>query len=349
MASEYLKELLSKIEPEYVEPFKGKTVLVTGATGFVGSVFIKALLVANERLDNQTIIVAAVRDVCKAKIIFDGFDSSQLTYYEVGNFSQPQEFAIENVDYILHGAAITQSKLMIERPTEVINAAYTGTREMLELSMKRAASMIYLSSMEYYGTLPEGVIATEDKLGYIDLSKPRTSYPESKRMCECLCNVYASQYDVQACSARLANSFGAGILPSEGRAFMQFAKSALAGKNIVLKTKGLSENNHVNVIDAVRALMFLLTKGVPGEAYNVSNEASHGTIREMAELAANTLGDGSSKVVIDFDEDNSAGYAPDVHLKMSSAKLETLGWKPKYEIKDSFEQLAAYIKEQGLI
>lgn len=92
----------------------------------------------------------------------------------------------------------------------------------------------------------------------------------------------------------------------------------------------------------------MLAKGESGQAYNVANEESHGTIREVAELAIRALGGKESHVVIDEDISNSSGYAPDVHLRLSSAKLRALGWEPLYCLETSFQQLADYSNEQDL-
>ena len=94
--------------------------------------------------------------------------------------------------------------------------------------------------------------------------------------------------------------------------------------------------------------MTLLAKGEAGQAYNVANEKSHGTIREVAQLAIDALGHGESKVVVDLDETNSAGYAPDVHLRLSSSKLRGLDWEPRASLRKSFESLGAYMTEQGM-
>ena len=65
--------------------------------------------------------------------------------------------------------------------------------------------------MEYYGQVTDDYTnVTEDKLGYVDLSKPRSCYPESKRVCETLCNAYVVQYNLNVCSARLAQTFWSG-------------------------------------------------------------------------------------------------------------------------------------------
>ena len=235
---------------------------------------------------------------------------------------------------------------MVEKPADVALMSLRGTESMLEVARKTSARMVYVSSMEVYGTLLEGVVADESALGWINLAAPRSCYPESKRMCECLCAAYAAQYGVQVCSARLAQTFGAGVLPGENRAFAQFARSAMHGEDIVLKTCGLSEGNYVNTIDCVAGLLVLFAHGEAGLAYNIANEESHGTIREVAELANDVLGNGASNVVIDVDESNSAGYAPDVHLRLSSARLRRLGWEPKTSLAGSFVELGAYMREQ---
>ena len=346
MKSQVLESAFDAIDKSVFEPFASNTILVTGATGLIGSLVCKAFAYANERYGLNAKVVAVVRNIEKATGIFGSSCSSTVTFLEQ-DLSEPVSTDVV-CDYILHAASITKSKIMVSQPVAVIDTSINGTRSMLELARKNSARMVFVSSMEYYGSLAEGQVADEDTLGYLDLSSIRSCYPESKRFCECLCSSFASQFDVSVCSARLAQTFGAGVLPGESRAFFQFAKAAISGEDIVLKTKGLSEGNYVNSVDCVVALLTLLAKGVSGQAYNVANEESHGTIREVAKLAIDTLGDGSSRVVIDEDKSNSSGYAPDVHLRLSSSKLRSLGWEPTYGLADSFKQLAEYGKEQRL-
>lgn len=347
MRSEILDKLLAGLDDSVYEPFRGKTVVVTGATGLVGSLLCKALLLADDRLNLACRLVAVVRNKEKLASILDGYlGLGTLQAVECDLAEEAPN--VDKADYILHAAAVTKSKIMIERPVDVALTSLRGTESMLEVARRADARMVYVSSMEVYGTLPEGKVADERVLGWIDLSSPRSCYPESKRMCECLCTAYAAQYGVRVCSARLAQTFGAGVLPGENRAFAQFARSAMHGEEIVLKTRGLSEGNYVNAADCVAGLLILLATGERGLSYNVANEESHGTIREVAELASNALGDGSSKVVIDVDESNSAGYAPDVHLRLSSARLRGLGWKPNTNLEASFVELGAYMREQGI-
>lgn len=347
MRSDILDSQLGSLDEKLFEPFRGKRILVTGSTGLIGSLVCKALLLANDELGIGCSVVAVARSRRKVDDV--------LGVYGVTGSLEVLECDLTDgvigaspVDYILHAAAITKSKIMVERPVDVIDMSLRSTRAMLEFARASAARMVYVSSMEVYGTLAEGEVADEGALGWIDLASVRSCYPESKRMCECLCNAYAAQHGTAVCSARLAQTFGAGVLPGEGRAFAQFARAAMGGRDVVLKTRGLSEGNYVDSVDCVAGLLTLLAKGEAGQAYNVANEGSHGTIREVAQLAIDALGHGESRVVVDPDETNSAGYAPDVHLRLSSSKLRGLGWEPRANLRKSFESLGAYMAEQGM-
>ena len=182
-------------------------------------------------------------------------------------------------------------------------------------------------------------------MAYVDIGTVRSCYPEGKRMCECLCTAYASQYGVNVMSARLAQTFGAGILPTENRVFAQFARSAMKKEDIVLHTTGESEGNYVYTADAILAILLLLAKGQKGEAYNIANEESHITIRNMAEMVAGEIADHRIQVVIDIPNDSAAlGYAPPVRMWLDSSKMRALGWEPKVGLKEAYQRMIAFMQ-----
>ena len=163
-------------------------------------------------------------------------------------------------------------------------------------------------------------------------------------MCECLCNAYASQFGLNVKSARLAQTFGAGILPTENRVFAQFARSAMNGTDIVLHTTGESEGNYVYTADAIRAILMLLVKGTSGEAYNIANEQSHTTIREMAQLVAERIAGNEIQVVLDIPKDSaSLGYAPPVKMWLDASKMRGLGWEPKVGMVEAYERMIEWM------
>lgn len=338
-------EAIAKSELPF-EELHGATVLITGGTGLVGSQVTKALLTMNELCDADIKIILIVRNKEKAENIYAEMSTENIIYYE-GDVANDININ-EHVDYIIHAASPTASKFFVEKPVETILTAVNGTKNMLELARtKQVKGMVYISSMEAFGMTDSSLeIVKEEDLGYIDVLNVRSSYSEGKRMCECLCASYSKEYEVNVKIARLAQTFGAGILPTENRVFAQFAKSAMNGTDIVLHTEGKSRGNYCYTADAVKAILLLLIRGNVGEAYTVANEKSSMLIREMAQMVADKLADGKIKVIFDIPESAlKYGYAPDVCMRLSSAKLQALGWKPEVDLLESYMRMMDSMKQ----
>lgn len=326
-----------------LEQFRDASFLITGATGLIGSLIVRTLLYADEKYHLNLAVYALVRSEEKADGIFaDG----RKPRYVVGDLTKDAIALPQGCDYLVHAAAVTTSRLMVEDPVGTIQTALNGTDKMLRFAVENhVRAMVYLSSMEVYGQpVREGKTAEHD-LGYVDLAAVRSCYPEGKRMCECLCTAYAAQYGLRVVSARLAQTFGAGILPTENRVFAQFAKSVKNGTDIILHTTGESEGNYVYTSDAVAAILLLLLKGESGQAYNIANEESHTTIRDMAQLVADEVALGKIRVVIDIPEDGaSLGYAPAVKLWLDSSRMRALGWKPGIGLKEAYRRMLEWME-----
>lgn len=323
--------------------FKNSSILITGATGLIGSLAVRFFLYANEKLKLNTTVYAMVRNLTKAKKIYINYPQNNLNYVNC-DLTCDDITINHQVDFIIHAASITKSKLLISKPVDAIKVALNGTEKVLDFAVRnKTKSFLYISSMEVYGQPHVNGMVDENDLGYIDLSKPRSCYPEGKRMCECMCEAYRSQYGLNTKIARLAQTFGAGILPGENRVFAQFARSIINHQDIVLHTKGLSEGNYVYTADSLRAILMLLVSSNSFGAYNVVNENSHMTIKHMANLVIDQLGDGKQKIVIDI-PNNDMGYAPEVHIMLSSTKIEKdLGWRPKVNLIDSYRRMISFV------
>ena len=318
------------------EQFENAKILVTGATGLIGSLCIKAL----RALDFPVNIYALVRDRSKAETIFG--DSIN---YIVGDVKEPIE-CDEEMDYVIHCAAITKSKMMIEAPVDTLEISIAGTMNVLRYAVvSKAKAMVYVSSMEAYGVTDEALNPyTEDKLGFVDLTSARSSYPEGKRASECFCSAFFHQYGLPVRTARLALTMGPGIPVSDNRVSMQFAKSALNGTDIVLHTEGRSVSNFCYTSDCIRGIFTILLRGKNGEIYNVCNDSETRMIRDIAQLVADKIAGGDIRVLYDIPERNTFGYAPDVTLRLSSEKLKGLGWNPEIGMEEAYRRLIMYIK-----
>ena len=326
------------------------TVFITGVTGLIGSALVSILAFANEKYWLDLRIIGHGRNAAKGdalckrcEIEFIGSDIRRPI---------PTETLPQKLDYIFHCAAITKSADMVAKPVEVITTAIDGTRNVLELARDRhCGSFVYLSSMEVYGDVygeaygdaygqTEAREVAETDLGYLDLSNPRSSYPESKRCCELLCAAHASQHGFPVKIARLAQTFGAGTPRNDTRVFAQFARSAAAGNEIELHTEGKSRGNYCYTADAVRGLLTILLKGGDGEAYNVANPEASMTIREMAGLLADAVCGGKIKVKVKTPEDiEKRGYAPDTGFRLNTDKLNALGWTPMYGLSEMYKRM----------
>lgn len=328
-----------------LELFRNKTFFITGATGLIGSLLTRFLLYADKQIGLNLRILALIRNQEKAQRLYADYLPTPLKFI-VAELGHGNLQLNEKVDYIIHAAAVTRSKQMVTDPVETIHTALWGTDEVLRAAVEsQAAAMVYLSSMEVYGQPATTGQTAETDLGYVDLNNVRSSYPEGKRMSELLCNSYAEQYGLRVMAARLAQVFGAGVLPGENRVFAQFARSAMKGEDIVLHTTGQSEGNYVYTTDAIKAILMLLQNGKTKQAYNVANEDSHLTIKAMAELVVAEFGEPHTRVVIDIPAENM-GYAPDVKLWLSSHKLQQLGWQPTIGLKESYARLIQWLQEQ---
>lgn len=314
---------------------KGSRVLVTGATGLIGSLCIRVLL----ELDIPVEVYALVRDKAKAEVLL-----GDKVKYILGDVRNPIECDLAP-DYFIHCASNTNSKTMIEDPVDTMDISINGTINMLRLAQQSGAkSFVFVSSMEVYGVTEERQNpVTEEKLGYIDLSSARSSYSEGKRASECLCAAFYHQYGLPVKIARLALTMGAGIAITDNRVSMQFAKSVINRNDIVLHTLGHSISNFCYTSDSIRGIFTILLNGTDGETYNVCNDKETRSIRAIAELVAEKIAGGRIKVVHNIPKCNSYGYAPDVSLRLSSQKLMNLGWVPRIDLAVAYDRLIKYM------
>lgn len=318
-------------------------VFVTGATGLIGSQVIKFLLALNRKKNRNITVIAFVRSEDKAKRVFPYVEEEDALLLAKGDISQPIRYDGE-VDYILHGASATSSKYFVSHPVETVTTAIDGTRFVLDFAReKQIKGMVYLSSLEVYGTPAEDAgMITEKDYGYIDPLSVRSSYSEGKRMAECLCVSYAQEYSVPVKIARLSQTFGAGVEYNDGRVFAEFARCAIERKNIVLHTEGKTVRSYCYTMDAVTALLTILTKGQSGEAYNVTNMNTAISIYDMARLVCETMPESGIAVERDIPEDlGSFGYNPEMVIRMDSTKLQELGWAATIDLQGMYKRLIA--------
>ncbi len=326
-----------------IAKLKDKTVLITGTTGFIGKQAVLTLLCMNQIFNLNIKIFAMARNKTKTKTLFKDFLNNENLNIFIQDITE--KIAItENVDFIIHCANPVVSKVFVEQPVETIESIILGTNNILKFARdKKTESVIYLSSMEVYGIIDIPTI-TEKDYGYIDPLNVRSSYSEGKRLAETLCISYCSEYDVPVKICRLSQIFGAGLNYNDSRVLSQFVRSAIEKKNIILHTEGKSILTNCYISDAINGIFTILLNGQNGECYNLANPENVFSVRQIAELVAESYP--ASKLV--FDICDVFQYRPDTVLKINTEKLNSLGWSAKVDIKEMMQRtIRSYMEEKS--
>lgn len=323
----YIEDLRNAVSVQGIDRINGKSFLITGASGLIGTHLIDALMALG-----SVKVYAVGRSKEKA---FDRLGE----YYDNPNFVFIEQdvqvpFPADlKVDYILPGASNTHPLAYSKYPVETIMINVKGAENALELARKCGASVLYFSSVEVYGNAVGNDVLTENYTGKLNLSTARACYTESKRLCEALCQSYLSEYGVDVKIARLSRVFGPTMLPTDSKVSSQFINNALANQDIVLKSKGNQFFSYTYVSDVVAALLHILLWGESGKAYNVSCENCNVHLKDFASLCAAYSG---KKVVFDLpNEEEAKGYSIAVQAILDNGLLRSIGFTPKYFMEDA--------------
>ena len=304
--------------------YKGKTFFVTGATGLIGTTFIKALELINKEKELNLHVIALVRNEEKAKKRFCEIADGKFLSFYVGNVENTISLSA-NIDYIVHGASMTASRDFINTPVETINTSVSGTYNMLELAKeKKVKRFIYLSSMEVYGYQKCGHKVIENEIGKFASNDLRNCYPISKIAAESLCYSFAKEYGVSCSICRLAQTYGGEYSKKDNRLFAYFKQCIDEKKDIVLNTYGESERCYIHSLDVVTAILTIICSGSVDGIYNVADEESYCSVASMAERIAKS---GNIHVRYDIQDKNKNGFPETTYLDLDTTALKKLGWK----------------------
>lgn len=316
---------------------KDKTIMITGASGMIGTFLTDVLMYRNNVYRDNCNILAVSRNKNKLKQKFSRYCDDR--NFKAIELDVTETIGItEKADYVIHAASNTHPKEYSNDPIGTIMTNIFGTYNLLEyVSKSRNAKMIFMSSVEIYGENCNDINRiSENDCGYINCNTLRAGYPESKRLSEAMLQAYRMQKGVEALSIRLCRTYGPTVEKDDSKAISQFIKNAVNKENIILKSDGKQSYSYIYLADAVSAILYIMLYGIDGEAYNVSDVDSDVILKELAEKIAAYAG---TKVVFQIPDSNEQkGYSTATKAILEAEKLRKLGWKAKYNIDEGLER-----------
>lgn len=317
----------------------GKTVLITGANGFVPKYMLETLLYLNETANAGIHVIALVRNHEKAMRRLGHLACRSDLTTVVQDVREPYR-GPEKVDLLVHAASQASPKYFATDPVGTFEANVIGTRNMLEVARNaKSAGFLFFSSGEVYGERANlSVPATESSYGYLDPINLRSCYAEGKRAGETLCACWHDQFGIPAKIVRVSHTYGPGMDLNDGRVFADFVADIVGGRNIVMKSDGSTRRSFCYLADATVAYFTVLLRGNSGEAYNVGSD-SECSILDLAEMLCGIFPERNLKVIRqerNQDDTYVASAIAGGHFDLS--KIRSLGWEPTTSIEEGFKR-----------
>lgn len=328
----YKEDIQNVINSIDVKVFEKKKILITGATGLIGTFLIDVLMFLKVDKGVDIEIFALSRSKNRAlKRLGEYFDDEMFHFLEQ---DIKDELPDIQLDYIIHGASNAHPLSYASDPVGTIMTNINGTLNVLSKARDCGAQVVFLSTVEIYGENKEDIkLFSENDTGFLNLNTARSCYPESKRTSEALCQSFYVQYGVRVKILRLCRIFGPTMIEADSKASAQFLKNAKKGENIILKSEGNQYFSYCYVADAVSAILYVMDKGRDCFPYNLANVDCNIHLKDFAELVAKTCG---RQVGFDLPTDaEKEGFSGSTVALLNNNRLLHLGWKPYYKIEDA--------------
>lgn len=336
-----IQDIIRIIQNYDFSEFKNKSVIISGANGFLPAYMVDVLMYLNDNKGYNTQIYA----VCRSEVnfrarlgIYDNHQNFHLIISDIVNFTYESVSSLlpEKIDYVIHAASLASPKYYGKDPVGTLLPNIVGTKNLLDIARRsHCESFLLFSSGEVYGEVKEELIS-EENYGFVNTLDVRSCYAESKRMAENMCISYAHQFNISVKIVRPFHTYGPGMKLDDGRVFADFVSDIVHDKDIELKSDGSAKRPFCYISDAVLAFFMVLEKGRNKEAYNVANPYQIKSIRELAEMLLNLFRD--KNINLSFSKKKNLEY---IKSKIKNqvpciAKIEKLGWRPQISIEEGF-------------
>lgn len=314
--------------------FQGKTILVTGGAGFLGSWICEVLVSQGAKV----ICLDNLSSGLEANIShLSGNKNFEFTKQDI---TKPFHFA-KKIDLVLHLASRASPFEFEKFPLEILKANTLGTLNALEIAREHSARFLFTSTSEVYGN-PSIVPTPESYYGNVNPIGVRGCYDESKRCGEAYVVAYGKQYDLDIRIARIFNTYGPRMRADGiyGRAIPRFISQALSGEPITVFGNGEQTRSFCYITDQIEGLLRLaFSEKASGEVVNIGNDEQM-TVIELAKMIKSLTGSASGITFGPLPQDDPLRRCPDI----AKAK-EILGWRPKVKLEEGLKKTINWLRE----
>ena len=327
------------------ESFEGKTVLVSGAAGFLPSYMVDVILYLRENKQINVQVIALVRNLAKAKKRFlyaEGDISLELVEQDVCD-----DICIDRkIDFIIHAASNATPKVFRDNPVGTILPNVIGTNNLLEVGKRNNIDgFLFFSTSGVYGFVNDSDYPIKENcFGSLDSMDLASCYLDSKRMGENLCVSWKEQYGMPIKVVRPAITYGPGLDLTNGRSFEDFISSIVLHRDIELYSDGSAVRNFCYIADAIYGFFTVMLKGENGGAYNVATDHEI-SIKGLADyLVEEVFPDRELKVVMKNDYSKNFMRMNFSKTTVDINKVKSLGWELNFPIKEGFKRAVESIE-----
>lgn len=340
-----IKAIIDSIRKEAAD-FEGKTFLISGGAGFLGSYFTAVLLELNKSFANPCKVIVMDNYITGSKKNVLGIDPSQDQNFQFieHDVRKPLPENI-NADYLIHAAGLASPFYYQKYPLETIEVAVNGTQNFLEFAKnKKVKGMLYFSSSEIYGDPHSNAIPTpESYWGNVSSLGPRACYDESKRLGETLCSVYYKIHKVPVKIVRPFNVYGPGMKVHDYRVVPTFMVKAIRGEALPVHDKGNQTRTFCYVTDAIQGFFKVLASHHDGETFNIGRQEEEINMVGLANVVLSVVPGKATVQLINYPDSYPAGE-PQRRCPDITKSKTLLGFNPSVDLKTGLARTYAWYK-----
>jgi UDP-glucose 4-epimerase len=320
----------------------GRSALITGGAGFIGSHLAELLLgqgievfVLDDLSTGSERNVAHLRERRDFHLVVDSVLKSSVV-----------NELVHRCDVVYHLAAAVGVRLIVEQPVHTLVTNIQGTENVLEHCNRFGKRVLVASTSEVYGDRREPeALSEESRRVYGPTTARRWAYAESKALDEFLAFAYHQERGLDCVIVRLFNTVGPRQSGQYGMVIPRFVSAALSGRQLEIHGDGTQTRCFCHVEDTIRALSTLMdASGVDGDLFNVGS-TERVSIDELAKRVLAATGSSSEIVHIPYDEVYGQGIEDMLHRQPSIEKVNgAIGWSPTRSLDEILEDVIAHIR-----